>query len=180
MRAGMTTEVFIGLNPRTSDGGKGLADVADVTCFAFRCSIRRTGDSATQSAKAAMRLTSSVGSGRRRPASDLACRSDRRAQQQVRGTAGARAPAAVSADGAAESTQAFAPPRHSGRVSAAPGQHVRASVSSSVVRLTPKVRHTAAFDMPPASAARMASSCSPEIAGGRPPRAAEVAQGYFR
>ena len=46
---------------------------------------------------------------------------------------------------------------------------IRASVSINVVRLTPKLRHTAAFDMPSSSAARMASSFSPTIAGGRPP-----------
>ena len=46
---------------------------------------------------------------------------------------------------------------------------VRASVSINVVRLTPKLRHTAAFDMPSSSAARMASSFSPTITGGRPP-----------
>ena len=46
---------------------------------------------------------------------------------------------------------------------------IRASVSINVVRLTPKLRHTAAFDMPSSSAARMASSFSPTITGGRPP-----------
>ena len=46
---------------------------------------------------------------------------------------------------------------------------IRASVSINVVRLTPKLRHTAAFDMPSSSAARMASSFSPTITGARPP-----------
>ena len=46
---------------------------------------------------------------------------------------------------------------------------IRASVSINVVRLTPKLRHTAAFDIPSSSAARMASSFSPTIIGGRPP-----------
>jgi hypothetical protein len=49
------------------------------------------------------------------------------------------------------------------------GQPSRASVSISVVRLTPKLRHTAAFDMPASSAAMTASSFSPAMAGGRPP-----------
>src|ERR1022692_4970078 len=49
------------------------------------------------------------------------------------------------------------------------GSPIRARVSSNVVRLTPKFRHTAALDMPPFRAARTASSFSPEIAAGRPP-----------
>ena len=37
------------------------------------------------------------------------------------------------------------------------------------MRLTPKLRQTAALDMPPFRAARTASSFSPEMAAGRPP-----------
>ena len=49
------------------------------------------------------------------------------------------------------------------------GSPIRARVSINVVRLTPKLRHTAALDMPPFRAARTASSFSPEMAAGRPP-----------
>ena len=44
-----------------------------------------------------------------------------------------------------------------------------AKVSISVVRFTPKLRHTAALDIPPFSTAIMVSSFSPTIAGGLPP-----------
>ena len=46
---------------------------------------------------------------------------------------------------------------------------IRARVSINVVRLTPKLRHTAALDMPSFRAARIASSFSPTMTGGRPP-----------
>jgi len=49
------------------------------------------------------------------------------------------------------------------------GSPSRARVSINVVRFTPKLRQTAAFDMPLFSAAMMADSFSPTMAAGRPP-----------
>ncbi len=63
--------------------------------------------------------------------------------------------------------QSFALACHLCDAPSAPGQSTRASVSISVVRLTPKLRHTAAFDMPPSNAVMTASSFSPAIAGGQ-------------
>ena len=73
---------------------------------------------------------------------------------------------------ASGSTIRQGPPDTAGHAELAPADGAvssRASVSINVVRLTPKLRHTAAFDMPSSSAARMASSFSPTITGGRPP-----------
>jgi len=53
---------------------------------------------------------------------------------------------------------------------AAADQPIRVSVSMSVLRLTAKVRQTAAFVAPPSSAATTAAIFSVSIATGRPPR----------
>src|SRR5256885_1645453 len=66
--------------------------------------------------------------------------------------------------GVRQDGQSFALGRHRDDAPREPVQPTRARVSISVVRLTPKLRHTAALDMPPSSAATMASSFSPVIA----------------